>query len=243
MKNNILPRVHSMHWNNISECIRDGQKSVFESLGIELIQENADQQSHGDWMNEVIDRYDADDIITFCDIDAFPLKQDAYLAAVQAAQEGAVFGLAQFSNHKATQKLYAGPMFMAFRKQTWEKLGRPNLKSNKHHDAAEVFSVYAKHQDVSVRLVMPSSCLVPKWALADRGVFGIGTFYGECEFFHLFESRQVAHEALFSAVVSDVVGGRSLNFQRYLEIIHAAKDQPMSSRKRNWMPKPLRRFF
>lgn len=232
-----------MHWNNISKCIRDGQKSVFKALSIDLIQENADQKSHGVWMNEVIDRHASEDIIVFCDIDAFPLTHDAYLNAVQSAEEGLVFGLAQFSNHKDGQELYAGPMFMAFRKRTWEELGSPNLKSNKNHDAAEILSAQARTHHVGVKLVMPSSCLAPKWALGEHGVFGIGTFYGKCEFFHLFESRQISHEALFSAVTEDVVGRRKLNFKRYLEIIHVEKDQHVPSRKRNWMPKPLRRFF
>lgn len=232
-----------MHWNNISKCIRDGQKSVFEVLNIDLTQENADQKSHGVWMNEVIDRHASEDIIVFCDIDAFPLTHDAYLAAVHAAEAGLIFGLAQFSNHKDGQDLYAGPMFMAFRKRTWEQLGCPNLKSNKHHDAAEILSAQARSRDVGMKLVMPSSCLEPKWALAEHGVFGIGTFYGRCEFFHLFESRQIAHEELFAAVVEDVVARRKLNFKRYLEIIHLEKDTRMAPRKRNWMPKPLRRFF
>lgn len=241
--NNHQPKVYSMHWNNISKGIREAQKSVFESLNIDLIQENADQQAHGVWMNEVIDRHASEDIMVFCDIDAFPLTHDAYLAAVQAAEAGLIFGLAQFSNHKDGQDLYAGPMFMAFRKRTWEALGRPSLKSNKHHDAAEILSAQARIHHVGVKLVMPSSCLEPKWALAEHGVFGIGTFYGQCEFFHLFESRQISHEALFAAVAEDVVAHRKLNFKRYLEIIHVEKDKHMPPRKRNWMPKPLRRFF
>lgn len=241
--NKNLPKVYSMHWNNISKVIRDGQKSVFEAFNIDLIQENADQQAHGVWMNGVIDRHASEDIIVFCDIDAFPLTNDAYLNAVQAAEAGLVFGLAQFSNHKDGQDLYAGPMFLAFRKRTWEELGRPNMNSNKNHDAAEILSAQARIHDVGVKLVMPSSCLQPKWALAEHGVFGIGTFYGQCEFFHLFESRQISHEALFSAVTEDVVNHRKLNFKQYLEIIHVEKDKNMTPRKRNWMPKPLRRFF
>ncbi len=238
-----LPPVYSMYWNNISTVIREGQQKVFKHLGILLAQENADQQPHGIWMEEVISRHQSDEVIVFCDVDAFPLTHAAYLAAVQAAKAGLIFGLAQFSNHKDGQDLYAGPMFMAFRKRTWEELGRPGLKSSKHYDAAEILSAQARIHHVGVKLVMPSSCLEPKWALAEHGVFGIGTFYGQCEFFHLFESRQISHEALFAAVVEDVVGDQKLNFKRYLEIIHVEKDKRLPIRRRNWIPKPLRRFF
>lgn len=232
-----------MYWNNISDDIKMGQKAVFDRLGIELIQESADGKSHGLWMNEVIGRHDSEDIIVFSDIDAFPVTREGYLESVKYAADGFLFGLAQFSNHKRSEHVYAGPMFMAFRKSTWESLGRPSLERDKVHDAAEALSTRARELGVGLKLVMPSSCLIPKWALADKGVFGIGTFYGECEFFHLFESRRPESERLFASVVGDIVAARPLNFQRYLEITQQIGQTPAPVRKKNWMPKPLRRFF
>ena len=78
--------------------------------------------------------HQANDIVVFCDIDAFPLSRQAYLNAVAHAEQGAVFGLAQFSNHKKTQDVYAGPMFMAFRKDCWEALGKPGTGEHKVMD-------------------------------------------------------------------------------------------------------------
>lgn len=224
-----------MHWNNISELILASQKGVFEALEIQLIQENADKMSHGKWMNEVVERHQPEDVLVFCDIDAFPLSRAAYARAVASARSGAVFGLAQFSNHKGTQDLYAGPMFMAFKKSTWEQLGRPSLERSKAFDAAEAISVQARKMASGLDLVRPTSCLIPKWALADQGIFGIGTFYGECEFFHLFESRLPAHEQLFQTVAADVIAGRKLDFSAYLGLtqsLHSAggQGQPQKSR-------------
>lgn len=243
MTSDTLPPVYSMHWNNIADAIRQGQKEVFDHLGIVLIQENADQQAHGTWMEEVISRHQPDDVIVFCDIDAFPLTRAAFSNAVQKARSGAVFGLAQFSNHKKTQEIYAGPMFMAFRKDCWEKLGRPIMKSDKQFDAAEALSVSARKAGVPIVLAYPTSTLIPRWALASKGVFGIGTFYDENDFFHLFESRKPQYEQIFSAVVSDVVNGRGLNFDLYLSIAQKDSEVKIVSKKRNWIPKPLRRFF
>lgn len=213
-----LPVVYAMHWDNIPENILKKQRSVFDHLQIELIQENANKISHGTWMNDVIKRKSSDDIIIFCDIDAFPIRRSAYLKAIENAERGAIFGLAQFSNHKKGTDLYAGPMFMAFRKSTWEAMGSPALKSSTDHDAAEVMSALARKGHVDLVLSRPSSCLIPKWALGNEGVFGIGTFYGECDFFHLFESRKPAYEMIFNEVADDVVADRPLNFRRYLEI-------------------------
>jgi len=232
-----------MHWNNIADVIREGQKGVFEHLGIDLIQENADQKSHGVWMEDVIARHQSDDVIVFCDVDAFPLSKKAYLNAVDHAKRGEVFGLAQFSNHKQTQEIYAGPMFMAFRKDCWERLGLPSMRADKKFDAAEALSVSARNKNVPVVMVYPSSSLIPKWALADKGVFGIGTFYGACEFFHLFESRKPQYEQIFSSVVNDLINNRNLNFDQYLKIAQQEIMVKIAPRKRNWIPRPLRRFF
>lgn len=228
-----------MYWNNIPDEIKNGQKAVFDHLGIALIQENANKKSHGTWMNEVIERHDSDDILIFSDIDAFPIKKEAYLEAVKYAKDGFVFGLAQFSNHKSNEHIYAGPMFMAFRKGTWESLGSPQLERDKKYDAAEVLSALAREGGVGLKLVMPSSCLLPKWALAEYGVFGIGTFYGECEFFHLFESRRPAYEILFKSVVADVVADRKLNFRNYLEIAAGDENMPTAAKRPKGLMKLL----
>ncbi len=224
-----LPAVHTMHWDNIPESIIKGQKSVFDHLEIELTQENFNKKSHGVWMNEVVARKNSDETIIFCDIDAFPISRKAYLHAIECARNGAIFGLAQFSNHKKGTELYAGPMFMAFQKSTWEKLGSPNLKSSGDHDAAEVMSFLARRENVELVMSRPSSCLIPKWALGHEGVFGIGTFYGECDFFHLFESRKSAYEQIFDEVAKDIASGRPLNFRHYLEIANSPEPSPDST--------------
>lgn len=243
---NTLPPVHSLYWNNISPAILQGQAAVFAKLGLDLRQEQHDRKAHGTWMNEVINRHQPNDVIVFCDIDAFPLNAQAYHEAVKSARNGAVFGLSQFSNHKKNSEVYAGPMFMAFTKATWQALGSPNLKSSERFDAAEVLSARAREQQVALVLQPPTSCIVSKWALGSEGVFGIGTFYGKNEFFHLFESRFLAYECLFSMVVSDVLAERPLNFRGYLETAQQAEAENASAPRRKsqrLVPKFLRKYF
>jgi len=217
--NNKTPMVRSMYWSNIDLDVINGQRRVFEYLGIPLNQQNADGIQHGDWMDSVVDEASNDDVIVFCDVDAFPVNYQAYQNAINYAQQGGIFGLAQFSNHKPTEHIYAGPMFMAFSKKNWFELGKPSLKRTKNYDSGEALTAAALSQQKPIHLVRPSSCLEPKWALKDQGVFGIGTFYGECDFFHLFESRKPQHGVVFSQVVNDIVAGRSLQFSLYLSTI------------------------
>lgn len=227
------PIVHTMHWENIPARILEKQKAVFAHLDIPLRQHLADKKPHGRWMNELVAQSHSNDVIVICDIDAFPLNREAYLQAVAHAQAGGLFGLAQFSNHKPGDKVYAGPMFMAFRKQLWESLGQPDLLSSKLHDAAEVMTVLAHQHNVSVVMSSPTACLRPKWALAQQGVFGIGTFYGACDFFHLFESRKPSYDKLLAAVADDVVAERGLQFAHYLELIQQL-EATHEAKPRHW---------
>jgi hypothetical protein len=211
-------RTYSLYWSNVPAAVTGAQRRVFERLGRPLDQQQLDRQPHGEWMNLVMQRAAPDEIVVFCDIDAFPLSAAAFDRAVESARRGAVFGLAQYANQKSNEALYAGPMFLAVARRTWERLGSPDLARNRQFDAGENLSHEARRQGVELELVMPCATLVPRWALADRGVFGIGTFYGDCEYFHLFESRRRTGAEIMRAVTDDVAAGRPLDFQRYLEV-------------------------
>ena len=230
------PPVHTMHWDNIPAVVLQKQRDVFATLGVPLRQEAAHRIAHGTWMNSVVERMASQDIVIFCDIDAFPLKRSAYEMAVAHAEQGAIFGLSQFSNHKKTTDTYAGPMFMAFRKSVWEQLGRPDLKSCSAWDAAEGMSVLARQKGVPLVLHKPTATLISKFALGNEGVFGIGTFYGDNDFFHLFESREPAYEQLLVAVADDVIAQRPLQFARYLEAAIALQQHGgmAPKKKRRW---------
>jgi hypothetical protein len=232
-----LPTVHTMHWDNIPDVVLQKQREVFSTLGVPLQQEAAHRIPHGTWMNSVIERMQSQDIVIFCDIDAFPLKRAGYEMAVAHAEAGAIFGLSQFSNHKKTTETYAGPMFMAFRKSVWEQLGRPDMKSSSAWDAAEGMSVLAREKGVPLVLHKPTATLISKFALGNEGVFGIGTFYGDNDFFHLFESREPAYEQLLVAVADDVIVQRPLQFASYLDAAMALQQGggvPAKKKKRRW---------
>ena len=133
----------------------------------------------------LIDQASADELIVFCDVDAFPLSRAALQNAIRHAEAGAVFGLAQSANHLGNPlSLYAGPMFLAFRKATWLQAGSPSLRPTRQFDVGQRLSHQAREHGVPVELLRPGVCLIPKWPLGNAGVFGYATFYGECEFFH-----------------------------------------------------------
>lgn len=227
----------SMHWNNIDPAIIDGQRRVFESQGLALRQVNADGVRHGPWMNAVLNELGPGDTALIFDIDAFPLHRAIVERALAVADAGGIFGLAQTANHRPTRdQIYAGPMCLAVSIATWQALGRPDMRSNDRLDAGQALSVAAQAAGRHVELLYPTNCIAPRWPLAHRGVFGIGTFYGDNEVFHLFESREQRNLELFRAVVDDVVAGAPLRFGRYLDI---AAGMPAAAPR----AKGLRRWF
>lgn len=226
--------IASMYWDNIPPPVLQGQRRVFDALGVPLQQQRADRVRHGTWMNRVVASLGDEEVVVFFDIDAFPLGKAIVDRAIAIARDGGIFGLAQTANHRPTRdQVYAGPMFLAFSGATHRRLGRPSLETSAQFDAGQALTAAAQAQDVPVELLYPSACIVPKFALADRGVFGIGTFYGAAEAFHLFESRDARNLALFDAVVDDTAAGRPLNFARYLEIAQH-QEPPPPRRKRGW---------
>jgi hypothetical protein len=204
--------------SNISSRILDAQKAVFEALDIELAQVNIDGMNHGHWMTDVA-HHNEKDLIVFCDIDAFPITRKAYESAIISAKNGKLFGLAQTANHIRPSDIYAGPMFMAFSKEMYERIESPTLAHDDHHDPAQSMTDRALAYGIDVDICYPTSVILPQWPLANKGVFGIGTFYGDLEFFHLFQSRFPKNIDLFVAVAEDVSRGRPLNFSAYLSLV------------------------
>lgn len=211
-------RVISPYMPNMSEAVRDAQRRVFAKLGIALDQVAFRGTEHGDWLDDHA-RNTTDTIIAIADIDAFPLTVAACERAAETACRSGIFGLAQVANHKAPDDIYAGPMFMAVSAETYRRLGAPSLKRSGRFDAAQGLTSAARDMGVEVDLAYPNATIRPLWPLSHVGVFGIGTFYGDNGYFHLFQSRKSRHVALFEAVAEDVIEGHPPDFARYLDLM------------------------
>lgn len=215
------PKVFTFYQSNIPAAVLKGQKAVFDHLGIELVQMQDDRTGHGEWIESIL-APKGDDIVVIADIDAFPLNRAAFDRAVEQAAAGALVGLAQVANHKDPGRIYAGPMFMAVRRSLYHDLGAPPMTRSATGDVAQALTDRAIAAGRPLSLIAPRFAIQPKWALADQGVFGIGTFYGEMEFFHLFQSRKRNSVALFEAVAQGTIAGRH-DFARYIGIMTPKK--------------------
>lgn len=217
-----LPAVHSFYRDNISAELVAAQARVFDHFGIPLHQWRDNKQSHAGWMANLLGSDHGSDVAIIADIDAFPLSRAGYDELVNDVRGGALVGAAQVANHKDPNRIYAGPCFLGLPAHLYKDFGSPDLERNETVDVAQVLTDLANAKSVPTKIIPPTLCIQPRWALADLGVFGIGTFYGDHAFFHLFESRKDASIELFCAVAEGTISGKH-NYQQYLDIMAAAK--------------------
>jgi len=222
-----LPPVRTYYRSNISTDIITAQARVFAHLGIELIQSLDDNLTHAKWLDKTF--AETEDLIIVCDVDAFPLNRTAFVAFIDLVRAGSVVGLEQVCNHLGKSDSYAGPMFLGCTQQTYAATGRPSLAPTGDLDVGQSLTYAAQENGLPVEMIAPQFAIQPKWPLGNRGVFGIGTFYGELDFFHLFESRINTSLTLFKEVADGVIRGKH-DFGRYL----AALTPPAPKKKRKF---------
>jgi hypothetical protein len=216
-----LPTVHTFYKSNIDPELVSWQARVFETLGIPLKQWLDDSASHHEWLNRIFRDDSLGEQVIVADIDAFPLSRAGFDRFLDLCAQHDVVGLAQVANHKDPSKIYAAPMFLGTTRAHYKALGSPSMRRTDDGDVAQILTDQTLAAGKSVEMIYPRFSIDPKWPLWDRGVYGIGTFYGEMEFFHLFQARKKQAFDLFCAVAEGVVNGRH-DFARYLEIMEKA---------------------
>lgn len=212
-----MPTTHTFYRSNIDPQLVEAQAAVFAHLGIPLVQQLDDSLDHACWLTRTMRDDSLGELAVVADIDAFPLSLSGYSRLIELALSGSVAGLAQVANHKNPDHVYAGPMFLAVRREVYQRVGAPEMDHTKQADVAQILTLRAEEAGIPVSLIWPKYAISPRWSLSQHGVYGIGTFYGENEFFHLFEARRQQSRDLFLAVAEGVIKGRH-DFDRYLAI-------------------------
>ncbi|MEO8531788.1 MAG: hypothetical protein ABI459_11225, partial [Deltaproteobacteria bacterium] len=225
--------VLSPYNDKIDARIVAGQARVFAHLGVPLVQADL-QGSHEEWLDREIAACQTD---VFCtaDIDAFPLTRAAYDRAIGVARSGGIFGLAQTENRHNPDEIYAAPMFFAIGIATWEAMGRPSFKRGADRsDVGQEITRLARAQGVEVVMEYPTAACRAAWGLADRGMYGIGTFYGANDYFHLYQARVSPHARLVEMVADDIVAGGKLRFAAYVDLmVQQDYDRSLRGKLRN----------
>ncbi|MBM3487595.1 MAG: hypothetical protein FJX67_13345 [Alphaproteobacteria bacterium] len=204
--------IRAMYWSNIAPRMLDGQAAALAALGYTLRQDEATGTAHDAWIETTLAALGPDDTILLLDIDCIPLNRAVVERAFAAAEAGALFGVAQAANHLDAGFIYDAPAFLALARRTWEMLGWPSFAADARFNVGARLSAAAQAAGVAVELLWPSFTLVPRWPLAERGCYGIGTFY-DGSVFHLFQSRhETAYAEAFDTVARAVAEDRPIDY-------------------------------
>lgn len=185
-----MDRIVSMYWRNVDRRIIDAQQAVFNHFGCRIEQQERTGMEHGVWMDEIMESLRRDDAVLFADIDCIPLNKGIIDTAFNKARDGHIFGCAQVSTHIDPTRVFVSACFLAISKWTWETLDRPSFQTDRNNDTAQRITdvALAAKEAWPVEMLYPSDCVMPRWQ-ADGHPYGMGTWYGNNDVFHLFESR------------------------------------------------------
>ncbi len=229
-----MDRIVALYWDNIDPRIVKAQRDVFAHFGYAIDQRERTRVSHADFLDAYMAEIGADDVALLTDIDCFPLNGEIVARAFTAAREGRIFGCAQSTNHVDPDRIYVAPMFMAISKQTWEALGRPSFRGDKQSDVAQRLNDVAVAKGVGIERLDPWASIVPKWRLADIGLFGLGTFY-RGGVFHMYESRFTPFSFILFEVAEAVLNDRPIDYATLMNrAVNTRANQKWARRFTRW---------
>lgn len=203
--------IHSLYWNN-SECFVKSHKKVMDHFEIPVQYHHIDGADHGTWIDWVM-LNTKEDIIGIIDIDCVPIKPDTIKRSIDYVINNQSFiGLAQCANHIPPYSHVCGAAVYYFiDRKFWENLGKPSFKHNYRGDVSEEISWLAEERKIPYKALYPSHFerepIGGVWRLSNYGYFGIGTVFGNCDVYHLYQGRFQQNVDLFVKRCDDIVAG------------------------------------
>lgn len=211
MDNQVSVSIHSLYWDN-SEYLVESHKKVMNHFDIPVQYHHINGADHGTWIDWVMNNT-TDDIVGIIDIDCVPIKSDTVQKSIEyVIKNKSLIGLAQCANHIYPYSHVCGAAVYYFiDRKFWESLGKPSFRSNHRGDVSEEISWLAEERKIAYKALYPSHFerepIEGVWRLSNYGYFGIGTVFGNCEVYHLYQGRFQQNQDLFAKRCEEIVAG------------------------------------
>lgn len=238
--------LNSLYWPGSDPRLVESHKAVTKHFGLS-VNYTEEKVNHGSWMTSVLESSSAD-IVGFFDIDCVPIKKNSVFDLIRfAAKNKSIAGMAQASNHIAPMThVYVAPCAIFIYKPLYDALGKPSLEENKKSDVAEYLSYVAEQSGVRMRALYPTRFEKEPdegvWRLNNYGYFGVGTVFGDDQFYHLYQSRMENNIELFKQRCDEIIAGKfdSSSFHSSTNIDYPGKIccyEPELKLKSTWINK------
>lgn len=202
MDNKISIKVdyYSLYWNNVDTKMLEAHSKVMDFFEIPMNYHNFDRMNHGEWLQEVLRRTEAD-VTVIIEPDCIPLNKNFLEYIKYSYLNGSFVGIAQSSNHlEPKTHIYAGTGFYCMSKNAYSLLGQPSFKESHRGDTSEEVCYKAEEIGLRYRSLMPTyfekEPVEGIWPLSSVGYYGIGTVYAN-SIYHLFQARYAQNIKMF----------------------------------------------
>jgi len=183
--------IFTVYNEKINTSVVDLQKKVFNFFGLEINQIKIDNWiSHGKSVDDILNKFeDPKDVIVLFDIDSIPLNGEIVPKSIDWCKNNiGIISVAQRAVKLQNTIIHAGPSFMVFSIETFNKLGRPSFKETHRSDCGGELTYESRSRGIEVRLMYPTHVDREDFVLDGNVKFGLGTNY-ENNIYHAFESR------------------------------------------------------
>lgn len=158
---------HDVKWM-LDQRVAMHQQMVFDKFNLKIERFTPSPWPHHGhavdmYINELGENWDC---VVLFDIDCIPLNRDITPEVVDRVMStDVIVGNAQYPLHKACQMnkidpsynvtTYAGPMFIAFSRKTYNLLGKPSFTQTSKYDIGGGVTAAAVERDIPVELLLP----------------------------------------------------------------------------------------
>lgn len=197
-------KIVSFYHKDLNPEIKELQKKVFDSIGINLIQSEFGG-THGSAIKNYLDNNDWD-LITLFDVDCIPTDKKVFQTILDLVDDTTIYGNAQISNSYP----YAAPSFISFTRELYENSPHKNFEGmfypnefgvQVEADCGEVFVKENIRIGNKQILSYPQKVLYKKWLYRGNDKYkpfeyGNGTTFDN-NTFHSFQIRLPETQSIF----------------------------------------------
>lgn len=229
LKLSIKISLNSLYWPGSDPRLVENHKTVTSHFGLK-VNYHEEKINHGVWIDRVLKTSDAD-VVGFFDIDCIPLQKSSTLNLIKfVAKNKSIAGAAQASNHiPPMTHVYVAPCAFFIWRKLWVELGEPSFSETTKSDVGENVNYIAEANGVRMQALYPTKFeSEPEegvWRLNNYGFFGIGTVFGDDQFYHLYQSRMDNNIELFAKRCNEVINGTfdSSSFYKSTDFSYSGK--------------------
>jgi len=205
--------IYSYYSYDLDKSIAEHQKLVFDHFNMNLTQIKGSQnksieekhKEHGDILTDIVRNTNHKYYLLF-DVDTIPLNTNFIMKMSKEIYSDMLIGAMGCANHIDKNYVYAHPCCIAFSKDLYEDVGKPEFAFCENNDTAQLLTRLARKHRKCVKLWNITGCDEEIWEIKSLGIkFGWGTIYENCLYHQYHVSATEENKMSFIKKCEDIL--------------------------------------